>query len=175
MSDQLTAERARRGPAVLQFLVGVAVLAGAGALAGVVWEWAWSPTLGVVVDHHWVAQDEAGLRGQFSGTGWYVVVGTVTGLLAGALVALLLDRTPLLTLVAVVVGSVLGAWLMLEVGTALGPADPTSLARTAADGTELPSALTVTERSPWIALPAGALVGLTLVFFGLSATSRSRQ
>ena len=65
----------------------------------------WSPTLGGVVDHHGVAQDEADLRGQFSGTGWYVVVGTVAGLLAGALAAVLLDRIPLVTLLAVVVGS----------------------------------------------------------------------
>jgi hypothetical protein len=68
----------------------------------------------------------------------------------------------------VVVGSVLGAWLMLVVGTALGPPDPEALARTAADGTRLPMQLSVSGHSPLVALPVGALLGLMLVFFSLA-------
>lgn len=172
MSHRVSGDDARHRPAVLQLLLGVAILTGVGAVAGVVWEWLWTPTVGVVVDHEWMAVDEQGLRGVFSGTGWYVVVGSVAGLLAGALVAMVLDRQPLLTLVAVVVGSVLGAWLMVQVGTSLGPPDPDRVARTAQDGTRLPTALEVTGASPWIAMPGGALLGLVLVFLGLSAGSR---
>jgi hypothetical protein len=186
MPDQLTAPaepagptpshgRSGRGVVVLQFVLAVLVLAGVGALAGVVWEWVWSPAVGVVADHQWVAEDEAGLRGQFSGTGWFVVVATVAGLVAGVVVALFLDRVPLLTLLAVVVGSVVGTWLMLHVGSALGPPDPDHLARTAKGGTHLPAQLEVSRRSPWIALPAGALVGLAVVFVGLSRRSGNRD
>jgi uncharacterized membrane protein YeaQ/YmgE (transglycosylase-associated protein family) len=189
MSDQLTApsepaepDRPAATPTptsrrtlVVQVVIGIAVLAGAGALAGVVWEWLWTPSVGVVVDHRVVAQDDAGLRNQFSATGWYVVVGTVAGLVAGAVVALFLDRVPLLTLVSVVVGSVLGGWLMIRVGNALGPPDPHHLALAAKDGTHLPAELTVSGRSPWIALPAGALVALALVFIGLSGVRGSRD
>ncbi|CAI9419798.1 hypothetical protein [Nocardioides sp. T2.26MG-1] len=159
-------------PGLVQAAIGVLVLGAAGALAGVVWEWLWTAPVGVVVDHKWLAEDEAGLRGQFSGTGWFVVIATVAGLLAGGVVAMFLDRVPLLTLLAVVIGSVLGTWLMLEVGAALGPPDPVHLAATAKDGTHLPGRLEVSRRTPWISMPAGALVALTLVFFGLSAGRR---
>jgi hypothetical protein len=164
--------RASLRPGLVQLVIGVLVLAGAGALAGVVWEWLWTAPVGVVADHRWLAEDEAGLRGQFSGTGWFVVVATVTGLLAGGIVATFLDRVPLLTLLGVVVGSVLGTWLMLRVGAALGPPDPTRLALTAKEGTHLPGDLDVSRRTPWISMPAGALVALVLVFFGFSAGHR---
>ncbi len=167
MPDRLSA---RRG--LLQAVIGVLVIAAAGALAGVVWEWLWTAPVGVVVDHRWLAEDEAGLRGQFSGTGWFVVIATVTGLLAGGAVSLFLDRLPLLTLLAVVVGSVLGTWLMLEIGAALGPPDPAHLAKTAENGTHLPGRLEVSRRTPWISMPAGALVALSLVFFGFSVGRR---
>jgi hypothetical protein len=162
----------RLRPALVQLGIVVLVLAGVGALAGVVWEWAWTAPVGVVVDHKWVAQDESNLRSQFSGTGWYVVVASVAGLLGGAVVALFVDRFPLVTLLGVVLGSVLGAWLMFRVGVALGPPDPTPLALTAKEGSHLPARLGVSRVSPLVALPAGALVAVALVFLGLSAAHR---
>lgn len=172
LPEHLAARHSSLRPGLVQAAIGVVVLAAVGALAGVVWEWLWTAPVGVVVDHRWLAENEAGLRAQFSGTGWFVVIATVAGLLAGGLVALFLDRVPLLTLLAVVVGSVLGTWLMLEVGAALGPPDPAQLATTAEDGTHLPGALEVSRRTPWISMPAGALAALALVFFGLSAGRR---
>jgi hypothetical protein len=174
--DPATGERPSARPwrrPALQLLIAVLVVAAVGALGGVVWYWLWTPPVGVVSDHKWVAADEAGLRGRFSATGWYVVVATVAGLVAGAVVALFLDRVPLLTLAGVVLGSVLGTWLMIRVGAALGPPDPVRLAATAKEGRHLPGRLTVTGRSAWISLPAGALVALTLVFLGLSGRRHS--
>jgi ABC-type antimicrobial peptide transport system permease subunit len=101
---------------------------------------------------------------QFSATGWYVVVGTVAGLVGGAIAALLLYRAPILTLVGVTIGAVLGAYLMYVVGVARGPADHHELARTAAEGTRLPRALSVSGASPWLALPVGALIAVAVVF-----------
>lgn len=170
MSDRLAA----RLPVAVQALLTVGVLAGAGAVAGIIWNWVWTPTTGVVVDHTWNAGDAIGLQHAFSATGWYVVVGAAAGLVGGVLVAALFDRVPLLTLGALVVGSALGAWLMLIVGTALGPGDPATIATTAADGTRLPQQLDVTGASPLIALPVGALTGLIVVFLGVSA-SRARH
>lgn len=158
-----------KGRLVAELGVAVATLAAVGVVAGVVWQWLWTPVVGVAVDHHWSAGDALGLQHEFSGTGWYVVVGAVAGLLGGLAVALFADRVPLLTLAAVVVGSALGAWLMMLVGTALGPPDQDVVARTAADGTKIPMQLTVTGHSPWIALPSGALAGLVIVFIGLSS------
>ncbi|MFC4787347.1 hypothetical protein ACT8ZV_22915 [Nocardioides sp. MAHUQ-72] len=180
MSDQLTAPPARSSradrarstwsflaPYAVQAVLVMAILAAVGALAGVVWEWWWSPPVGVVVHHHWL-QDEEALRGSFDATGTYVVVAAVAGLLAGAVVALLLDRSELVTLVAVLAGSLLGGWLMYRVGVALGPADPRPLAETAADGTRLPARLVVSGLSPRRVFPGAALLGVLVVFLGFS-------
>ncbi len=172
MPDRVTRDRASLRPALVQLVLAVAVLAVIGAVAGVVWEWVWSAPKGVVMDHTWVATDEASLRAQFSGTGWYVVVASAAGLLGGAVVALFVDRFPLVTLLGVVLGSVLAAWLMYRVGVWLGPGDPQTLAHAAKDGTHLPGQLQVDHKSAWTALPAGALVALAMVFLGLSAAHR---
>lgn len=156
-------------PALVQLALAVLVLAVAGVVAGFVWEWAWTAPDGAVVDGAWVAQDEANLRGVFSGTGWYVVVGSAAGLLGGAVVALFLDRFPLVTLLGVLLGSLLGAFLMFRVGVALGPGDPLD-----ATGDVVPGVLDVSGGSPFIAMPAGALVALAMVFIGLIARERIR-
>lgn len=154
---------------LVQLALSVLLLAVVGVLAGFVWEWLWTAPDGAVVDGAWVPQDEENLRGVFSGTGWYVVVASVAGLVGGALVALLLDRSPLITLLGVVLGSVLAAFLMFRVGVALGPGDPVTAARDAGDGAVVPGDLDVSGSTPFIALPAGALVALAMVFIGVLA------
>ena len=155
-----------------QVAVVVAVFAAVGAVAGVVWEWLWTPPVAVAVQHA-VQPTADSVRGEFSGTAWYVVVASLAGLLTAAVMALALDRHEILTLVAVVVGSVLGAWVMLRVGTALGPPDPATVAAGAANGTEIPMELAVPGRSPFLAMPAGALLGLLVVFFGVGRLHRN--
>lgn len=172
MSEQLTTPppSTRAGewrPVLRQAVLALVLLAVVGAVAGLVWEWLWTPPTGIVVDHRWL-QDERGLRGDFSGTGTYVAVAAVAGLLAGAAVALLFDRSELVTLAVVVVGSLLAGWLMYRVGLAVGPPDPHPLAAAAKNESHLPGQLIVSGRSPFVAFPSGALVGLVAVFFGLS-------
>ena len=94
-----------------------------GALAGLVWESWWTPPSGVVRGHAWTV-DFYESRGLFSGTALYVVVGLLGGILVGVTSAYFVDRVELVTLAAVAAGSVLAAWLMLQVGTALAPPDP---------------------------------------------------
>ena len=154
-------------PVIAQAGLVVAVFAVAGALAGVVWEWWWTPSVGVVIDHEWLL-GLSGLRSEFSATGLYVVVASVAGLVVGALCALFLDRAELVTLVALLVGAVLAGWVMVQVGQALGPPDPRRLAETAADRTRLPSDLRIAGKSPYVAFPAGATLGLAVVMLGLS-------
>jgi hypothetical protein len=170
MSEQLTQESDTRSgwvPALRQAAIVVVVFAAAGVLAGVVWEWVWTPPVGVVVDHEWL-MGLAGLQAEFSATGVYVVVASVAGLVTGALCALFLDRAELVTLVAVVVGAVLAGWVMVQVGHALGPPDPRELAETASNKSRLPSDLRIAGKSPYVAFPAGATLGLAVVLLGLS-------
>lgn len=182
MPDQLTvtaddptaAPRAGAGrrapwwPLVGQVVLVLAVFAAAGALTGVLWQWWWTPPDGVVVHHAWL-QDENDLQGDFSGTGLYVLLALVGGLLVAAVLGLLVRGPEVVTLVAVLAGSLLAGWLMLRVGTALGPQDPRVLAATTAAGTHLPGRLSVTGDSPWRMFPAGALVGLVVAFLGFSS------
>lgn len=181
MPDQLTVPAPSTAPAptsrgawvpvVRQVVVILLALAVVGALAGVVWQWLWTPPSGVVINHQWL-QDESGLRGDFSGTGTYVAVAAVAGVLSGAVLGAVFDRRELLTLVTVLLGSALAAWVMYRVGLALGPTDPRDLAGSAKDGTHLPGRLVVSGDSPFRALPGGAMVGLVVVFLGLARRHR---
>ena len=151
-----------RGPVVqiAAVLLGYLVL---GVVAGWLWHQLWSPSVGTVFQHQWYASGDA-LREDFSGTGLYVLVGLGAGAVAGLVSAYAGSSRPLVAVLAAALGSVLAAYLMVTVGEGLGPQDPATLARTAADGTTLPSALRVTGSSPFLALPFGTLVALAVVF-----------
>jgi hypothetical protein len=162
----------RVGSASGQAVFIVAVFAAVGVLAGVLWEWLWTPPMAVAAQQA-VQPTLESARGQFSGTAWYVVIASLAGLFTAAVLALAFDRREIVTLAAVLGGSALGAWLMLVVGTALGPADPQTVAATAADGTRIPMDLDVSGRSPYLAMPAGALIGLVVIFFGVGRLHRN--
>ena len=161
---------ALRGPVLMsvEMLVAYALVA---VVAGWLWHLLWSPDLGVVVSHQWYATGDA-LRNDFSGTGYYVLVALGAGLLAGFVSAVAGARRPVVTVVVATLGSVLAAYLMLQVGKALGPPDPQGLAATAADGKHLPGALRVSGFSPLLALPFGTLVALAIVYTIFPGKSR---
>lgn len=156
---------------VLLVVAGAALL---GAVCGVLWELWWTPPTGLVRDQVWYP-DVDGVRQLFSGTGLYVVIGLAGGVLLGAGCAWLFHRVELVTLAAVAAGSVLAGWLMYEVGTVLAPPDPAAAASTANDNTELPGTLEVDGNGAFVAFPAGAMTGITVVFIGLTPTRRMQQ
>ena len=172
MPDRLTATTL--GSVLRQVVVSMVLLVVAGALAGVVWVWLWTPPSGVVVDQRWV-QDESGLRGDFSATGSYVAVAAVAGLLIAVLLGVLFDKAELVNLAVVLVGSVLAGWVMYHVGLALSPADPRSLADSVKDGTRLPGRPVVSGISPFQAFPGGAMLGLVIVYLGLPRRRGNRD
>jgi Na+/H+-translocating membrane pyrophosphatase len=178
MSDQLTApadaarSATRRRPwraPIAQAAAIVVCFAVVGALCGLLWEAVWDPAPGEVVKHVWypISWDRA-QPAYFAATGWYVVISIVAGVVLGALAAWRLDRAELLTLGAVVVGGLLGALLMRVVGLHVGPGNPQRLAKTAADGTRLPSQLRLSSWWLLLAFPGGALTGLSVVFLTIS-------
>jgi hypothetical protein len=149
--------------APVQAVVIITVFSGVGALGGWLWHRLWDAPQGVVSGGQWYT-DEAGLREDFAGTGSYVAIAVVAGLALGALSAWLLDRSELVTLLAVLAGSVLAGWVMLRVGHQLGPPDPERLARAAEDGTKLKGSLRLHSWVPKGAFPFGALLGVALVY-----------
>ena len=169
LTEQPTPSQTPGRPAWVRVAVEAAAIlvlfAVVGAVAGVVWEWLWTPPSGVVFHHRWYP-DETWVRGLFSGTGWYVLVAVVAGLVAGVVSALAFHRRELVSLVAVVAGSLLAGFVMWHLGTALGPADPRHAAATMADYKPLIGKLTTSGGSYRIAFPVGALLGLGAVFLG---------
>ena len=185
--DTTVAHSRGRGAAahVLEPLVVLVAFAAAGAGAGWLWERWWTPTRGVVVDGTWVAGfrpdgdafvfDFPSLEGFFAGTAQYVVLGLAGGVVLGVLCGLLGQRSELVMLFAVVVGSALAGLVAYRLGTALGPVDPTTIEGSLADGTVLPANLSVPGASPFVAWPLGALLGLGAVYLFTSAASQAQQ
>lgn len=171
------AERRHRGALLLSLRQAAVILvafAVAGVICGFIWEAAWKPETGEVVKHVWYpfSWDRA-MPTDFAGTGWYVVVSVVAGLILGALLSWLQDRAELVTLAAVVVGGLLAAYLMRVVGLHRGPGDPQKIAKTAADGTKLPTELRVASWWLLAVLPGAALTSLSVVF--LTVTKRGSR
>ena len=160
----------RRSPVLLTVAV-LAAYALVGLGAGWAWHELWQPSDGVVFEKQWYADGEA-LRQDFSGTGLYVLVAAGCGLALGVVFALVGGSRPVLTLVLCVAGSLLAAWLMLTLGERLGPSDPHELAKSAKDGTRLPSALRVSGLPPLLAFSLGSLAALALVFTLFHGNSR---
>lgn len=163
MSDQLTheaplpsAESVRR-PWVVptgQAVAIVVLCVGAGAVAGWLWEHLWTPGRGMVWQGQWnkgllylnqktFAQmwSENAHQDVWSAVGIYTAIAAAAGLVCGLVAVFLLARSPLVTLAALVVGGVAGGVVMGRLGMALGPADPTTLARHTANGVVLPDRL----------------------------------
>jgi hypothetical protein len=158
-------------PVVIQVVVILVLFAIAGAFCGWLWHHLWTPPHGVVADKVWYT-DEKGLRSDFSGTGLYVLIAVLAGLVVGGLTAFFCDRAELATLIAVTVGAALAGWLMWKVGVHSSPVDPYEAAKTAKDGTKLSGDLHVSGRAPFTAFPLGALTALAIVFFGLTKRRR---
>lgn len=156
-SDTDLPRRVRRGLAIVAtFLLG-------GVAAGAVWEWLWTPPGGVVYHRQFVLTVR-GMPQEFSGTGTYVIVAAVTGVVLAAAIAWLCHGDELVTLAMVMVAAAAAGVVMALVGHALGPPDPAPLAAVKPQWTRLPDDLRVVGSSPWLALPAGAVVGVLVVF-----------
>ncbi len=165
MPGRLIGARHARGgvPRDVALVLGLFALGGLGG--GLLWRWLWTPFRGTAFQGVWYPQVNSS---PFAGTGTYVLVGLGIGVLLGALSAIVADRRELLTLALVLAGSGLAAWIMLGVGKLGMPADPSVVARHVADRTMLPATLTVHGWSPLGALPAGAMIGVFVVFVGIT-------
>jgi hypothetical protein len=156
----------------LLVLVAYVVL---GAVAGVVWEWVWTPP-GQVIQQHQIYYDSyASMRRMFTGTGYYVLVGAVASALAALATCLLTRGREMVVLGLVLVGSALGAALMWRVGTLLGPGDPATIAAHTVARTQVSGQLTVTGRSPFLAWPMASLFVLAIVYFTWPGTFPERR
>jgi len=175
VTDQRASGSARWLPHVLEALAVLVLFAVAGVGCGWLWFHVWNQPTGTVVEHVWYP-DEEGLRDVFDGTAWYVVLAAAGGAVVSGLATLLGRRAPLATMVAVLAGSALAAWLMLRTGLELSPKDPETLAKTAVDGTELRGRLSLEGgNSPYLAWPLASLIVLMVLNFLLSSGHRIKE
>ena len=175
MTEQRASRPAQLLPYVLEVVAVLVLFAGAGVGCGWLWFHFWDQPTGTVVGKVWYS-DEAGLRDVFDSTALYVLFAAAGGVVVGGLATLFGRRSPLATMVAVLAGSALAAWLMLRTGLELSPKDPEVLAKTAADGTELRGRLSLEgANSPYLAWPLGSLVVLMVLNFLLSSGDRIKD
>ncbi|MFZ2016128.1 MAG: hypothetical protein WAV00_20100 [Nocardioides sp.] len=168
-ASHLTAHHAddrSRGDVPWRFAIAVlAAYVVVGALAGAVWEWVWTPPAQFVQQHQLYYVDYSALRRVFDGTGLYVLVAAIASALVALVVCVVTRRHELLTLGLVILGSVLAALVMRQVGYALGPPDPAIAAAHAADGTRLRDHLQVAGVTPLLVWPMTSLFMVALTFF----------
>jgi hypothetical protein len=144
---------------VLAWFVVLAVV------AAVVW-WQVTPLAEYTRTADNAQMDEQQLGRQVAADGWYVVIAAVGGLLSGVLLLSLRRRDPVATVVLVVLGSLLGGWLMLRIGLWLGPADPKSVLPHVPVGTKVPLQLEPKAIGVLYVWPIMALVGAIGVIWG---------
>jgi len=153
-------DRVSRG---VVWVVGiVATFAAAGAVCGLIWRARLHAPDGIVVGGQWYPDSEQ--ESSFASTGWYVVIAIAVGLVLG-LAAAWLSRAPeVQTLAAVLVGSLLAAWLMRVVGLHGAPPDPASAAAHAADGTRLTGTISRPGVAAFVTWPLAAVLAIGTVF-----------
>jgi hypothetical protein len=152
----------------LVILVTLAVL---GVVAGVLWSQLAEPVVATRTAEG-VVSGEAELAKQVTADGWFAVIGFVGCLLAGLGLTAWRRTDEVVTLVALVAGSLLAAWLCVQVGTLLGPDPAASTLAGAAVGKTADNELAVHTWVVYLGWPFGAVVGSLLVLLGLRGSAR---
>jgi ABC-type xylose transport system permease subunit len=177
----------RRASRDLGPLVRAALLLGiscvAGVVGGIVWYEVWQPPQGVVVDGQWLmAPGEDNFGDLVNADATYALVALVVGLVLGAAGAWLLQRAEILSLLVVLIGAALAAYLILITGERVSP-DPALAAAGLPEGSRLPADLSLLLQAPtswrnlgsgWpllLVAPMGALFSLGMLYLGTARSS----
>jgi hypothetical protein len=143
-------------------VLGVLLLLG--VLAGLLW-----PHLVDPVEFERTANgitaDEVALAQQFDDDGWYVVLAAVAGAVAGGALTLWRDRDPVATVLLLLVGASLAAWVSTQVGTAVGPPPVRGVLEHARVGTTAPAPVQVQAWAAYLVWPIAALFGAVVVLW----------
>ena len=154
------APRRDRATLVKQTLIILVTFVVVGLVCGWVWHawWAPGPTAVVVGKKPYYEPDE-----EFRGTGLYMVVALVGGLVLGLLFSFLFEHDEVATLAAVVVGGVVAGLVMAWVGHHLGPENAADVARHTADFEKIDGDLDAGPLAAYVAFPGGAVLGSVAV------------
>lgn len=161
----------RRPGAAREAVIVLACFAALGVIGALVW-WQVVSLPHYLVGAQGAAMDEEQLGKQVGVDGWYAAIAAVGGLLAGILLALRFQRDLVLTVVLLVIGGGLAAWVMRTTGLTVGPPDPHTALKGAETGAEVPVRLTVTMPAVYLIWPIAALLGAVGVVWGTESDKR---
>jgi hypothetical protein len=171
-------ERPGRGallgrPLVDDALVVLAWFAGLGVLSALVW-WQVTPLAEYTRTASNAQMGEEQLGRQVSADGWYFAIATVAGLLSGIVLVSWRHRDPVATVILLVPGALLCAWLMLRLGLWLGPENPKEALPHVAVGAHVPLQLRIHADGLLLVWPIAALLGAIGVIWGTDTRPGSR-
>ncbi|MGA8210285.1 MAG: hypothetical protein WB441_16640 [Nocardioidaceae bacterium] len=152
-------------PVFAEAALVVGALAVIGALAGVLWSRLVDPAEFTRLARGGSMAEEQ-LSRQFAADGWFVVIGTLAGVLAGVVGTWRRVADPLPRLTLTLLGSAVAAAACAGVGHLLGPGDPGPLLSAAPVGTRVPERLDVDTFVVYLSWPLGVLVGTLAVLLG---------
>jgi len=136
-----------------------------GVLGGVLWSLVVSPAeFTKLADGGSMGEDE--LSKKFAADGWFILIGTPAGVLAGLVLAWWRARDPLVTSALLVAGSAVAAGVMALVGHLLGPGSTQAALAAAQVGAKVPERLDVDAFIVYLAWPVGVLAGALFVLLG---------
>jgi hypothetical protein len=109
--------------------------------------------------------DEVALADRFDTVGWYSLLGGGFGLVLG--VGLLARRQAheVVTVLAVLAGAFLAAWLSAQLGTAVGPEDPDKVLAGAEVGATAQERVVLTSDVAYLVWPISAMIGAVVVLW----------
>jgi uncharacterized membrane protein YeaQ/YmgE (transglycosylase-associated protein family) len=152
-------------------LLTLATMALLGVVAGVLWSQLADPVVATRTAEG-VSSGEVDLAKQVTSDGWFAAIGFVGCLVAGVVLMVWRRRDEVVTLVALVAGAVLAAWLCRQVGTLLGPDPAAQTLANAAVGKTAEDQLQVHTWVVYLTWPFGAVLGSLVVLLGLRGSDR---
>ena len=150
--------------ALKDVLVVLASFVVAALLAGALWPQLVDP---VVVERaeNGILTGEVALGDRFDTVGWYSLLAGACGLLLGAVLVARRHAHEVITLLAVLVGACLAAWLSARIGTWVGPDDPNQVLADAEVGATAEDRVVLTADVAYLVWPISAMIGSVVVLW----------
>ena len=136
----------------------------AAVVAGALWPQLIDPVI-VERAEQGVLTDEVALGDRFDNVGWYALLAGAFGLLLGVVLAASRRAHEVVTLLAVLLGACLAAWLSAQVGTWLGPDDPNQVLQDAKVGATAEDRVLLDTDVAYLVWPISAMVGSVVVLW----------
>lgn len=154
-------------------LVVLGWFAALGIVAALVW-WQVTPLAEYTRTATNAQMGEEQLGRQVSADGWYFAIAAVGGLISGVVLLSWRHRDPVATVVLLVPGALLCAWLTLRLGLWLGPSSPKEVLPHVSVGAHVPVQLKVHASGVVLVWPIAALLGAVGVIWGTDTRPGSR-